>query len=508
MTALAQRRRVVGSRTAIGSARLAAMPAVLVTLAAIVGSVWWGYLAMRRADGLAASAFDQAYFQQLVWSVSQGYGFRSSFNPGDFLGLHFSPLLVVPAALQVVWPDARLLSLLQVIALGLAVPAAFLFVRAVLRPSPAAGWTAVVLTAPMIIWPIYQQQLRADFHTESLALPLVFLAGWAGLTRRSLVMFAAALVALTAKEDQVYPVAVMGLLLAAHGPGSWRGTARRRGLWLVGLAVAWAVIVFGVVKPVLRAGVTYDTDGYYAWLGQGSQLLSAPFDRTEAIVAALTRPAGWLVVGWLLVSLGGLAILRPRWLLLLVPPFVAHMLSRQIPQQQITLQYGLLLIVPAVVAAALGARRALAWWAVRRRRHGSGRHVEIGRIAGIGALVAVLVVGAAYGGGSVPPFSAVQARFWTRPPAIDRVRAIAAVVPPDATLAVDWGMASALASRQRIQVLTGLTDDAWLLLDADPYVSGYFRWADRTALVKGLPTSGRPLLVDDGRFTLWGPRGG
>ncbi|MEJ7696359.1 MAG: DUF2079 domain-containing protein [Candidatus Limnocylindrales bacterium] len=68
------------------------------------------------------------------WSVSQGYGFRSSFNPGDFLGLHFSPLLVVPAALQVVWPDARLLSLLQVIALGLAVPAAFLFVRAVLRP--------------------------------------------------------------------------------------------------------------------------------------------------------------------------------------------------------------------------------------------------------------------------------------------------------------------------------------------------------------------------------------
>ncbi|MEJ7696361.1 MAG: DUF2079 domain-containing protein [Candidatus Limnocylindrales bacterium] len=190
------------------------------------------------------------------------------------------------------------------------------------------------------------------------------------------------------------------------------------------------------------------------------------------------------------------------------PPFVAHTMSRQIPQQQIALQYGLLLIVPAVVAAALGARRALAWWAVRRRRRGSGRHVEIGRIAVIGALVAVLAVGAAYGGGSVPPFSAVQARFWTRPPAIDRVRAIAAVVPPDATLAVDWGMASALASRQRIQVLTGLTDDAWLLLDADPYVSGYFRWADRTALVKGLPTSGRPLLVDDGRFTLWGPRGG
>ncbi|MEJ7749424.1 MAG: DUF2079 domain-containing protein, partial [Candidatus Limnocylindrales bacterium] len=276
MTALATRRPLAWSRGVVALAGQI-LPAIVVSLVAIGGSMWWGYLAMRRAEGLATSAFDQAYFQQLVWSLSHGQGFHSSFNPGNFLGLHFSPLLVVAAALQVVWPDARLLSLLQVVALGAAVPAAFLFVRAVLRPARAAGWVAAGLSAPMIVWPIFQQQLRADFHTEALALPLVFLAGWAGLTRRPVILYVAAVVALCAKEDQVYPLAVIGLLIAARAAGSWRRGPRRHGIALVGLALGWAVVVFGVVKPLLRAGVTYDTDGYYAWLGQGLAVLRAPF---------------------------------------------------------------------------------------------------------------------------------------------------------------------------------------------------------------------------------------
>lgn len=501
-------------------------PALLVTLAAGGGSAWWAYLSLRRADGLATAAFDQAYFQQLVWSVANGSGLRSSFNPGDFLGLHFSPILVLPAALQALWPDARLLSLLQVAALGLAVAAAFLFLRAVLHPSRLAGWVAAALTVPLIVSPIYQQQLRADFHPEALALPLVLLAGWAGLTRRPVVLYVAALIALTAKEDQVYSVAVMGLLVAARGAGSWRHGARRHGLALVAMAAGWAVAVFGVVKPALRAGVTYDTDGYYAWLGQGLDIARVPFEQTDALIEALTRPAGWLVVGWLIVSMGGLALVRPRWLLLVGPPLVAHLLSRQIPQQQVALQYGLLLVVPALVASGLGARRLLAHVAGRQRRrrcrfrsaparplrrapHRLARRVPAGLALTLAlALVPAMGLGAAIAAGSVPPFSSVQARFWDRPAAIDRVRAIAASVPHDAPLATDWGMASALAGRPRILVLSALTDDAYVLLDADPWVSGSVPWATRTALIADLPTSGRTRLIDDGRFSLWSPRGG
>lgn len=517
------------------SARSRILPVALVVAAGLAGFAWMAWLGLRRAEGLANQAFDQAYFQQLVWSVGSGRGFHSSFNPGNFLGLHFSPLLVVPAALEAFWSDARILTLLQAAALGASVPAAFLFLRALIGRTPRGTWLAAALAAPMPIWPIMQQQVRADFHTEALALPLVLLAGWAGLTRRSVLMFCAAGLALMAKEDQVYPVAVIGLLVAAHAPGRLLSGPRRSGLILVGAAVAWGIAVFGLVKPFFRAGVSYDTDPYYAWLGGGLGILRMAVERTGELVNALTRPAGWIVALWLLGGLGALALLRPRWLALVVPSVVVHLLSRHVPQQQIAVQYGLLLVVPALVASGLGARRLLAFlltwrrrwlrrrqWrsapplaSVRATREAPGRReareapgrrpARPGRRAWLATVFAAPAILAATQAGAVPPFSTVERGFWDRPPAIESVRAVAALAPADAMLSVDWGLATALASRPHIAVLPFDDPAAYVLIDRRPYVTGWLRWADRPAFIRSIESSARPLLADDGRFRLWGP---
>lgn len=495
------------------------LPLMLVAAAGLAGFAWMAILGLRKADGLATSAFDQAYFQQLVWSIGNGRGFHSSFNPGDFLGLHFSPLLVVPAVLEVAWSDARVLTLLQAAALGASAPAAFLFLRALLGRTRQAAWLAAALAAPLPIWPIMQQQIRADFHTEAMALPFVLLAGWAGLTRRGALMFCAAAVALLAKEDQVYPVAVIGLLVAARAPGRLGARPRRAGLLLVGAAVAWGVAVFGVVKPFLRAGVTYDTDTYYAWLGGGLGVLRVPFERTDELIAVLSRPAGWIVALWLLLGLGGLGFLRPRWLVLLVPPLIVHLLSSQIPQQQILLQYGLLLVVPALVGAGLGGRRLLtviARWRRRARPRRTTADATRHRARALGprrrrawplALFAVPALVAAVQAGAVPPFSNLQRGFWERPAAIDRLRAVAALAPDDAVLSVDWGLASAVASRPHLEVLPFDAAGAYILVDRRPFVTGRFPWTDRAAFIARIESSERPLLRDDGRFRLWGPLG-
>ena len=39
----------------------------------------------------------------------------------------------------------------------------------------------------------------------------------------------------------------------------------------------------------------------------------------------------------------------------------------------------------------------------------------------------------------------------------------------------------------------------------EAFVTGTFQWTDRPGFVAGLEASDRPLLVDDGRFRLWGP---
>ena len=498
----------------------AAMPFLVATAAGIAGFAWMAWLGWLRAEGLATNAFDQAYFQQLVWSIGQGQGFRSSFNPGDFLGLHFSPLLVVPAVAELALPDARVLTMLQAAALGLSVPAAFLLLRAALGRGRRAAWLAMALAAPMPMWPIMQQQVRADFHTESLALPLVLLAGWAGLTRRTRLMLLAAVIALLAKEDQAYPVAVIGLLVAVRAPGRVRTGPRRGGLILVGIAVAWGIAVFGVVKPFLRAGVAYDTDRYYAWLGGGVGVVNSVFERTGEVAAALARPDGWIVAAWLMAGLGGLALLRPRWLLLVLPPLVAHLLSSQGPQHDVLLQYGLLLVVPAMVAAALGGRRllTLVLRARRRRRRRSARHGSVTAAGFVGpaprrdrsrpwamAMLALPALIAAFAAGSIPPFSDLERGFWARPAAIERLRDVAAHVPADAVLSVDWGLASVVADRRSLELLPYDAPDAYVLVDRRPYVTGRFRWADRPAFIAALEESSRPLLVDDGRFRLWGP---
>jgi hypothetical protein len=289
-----------------------------------------------------------------------------------------------------------------------------------------------------------------------------------------------------------------------------------------------------VVKPFFAAGVAYDTDPYYAWLGGGLNVLLAPFQQTDAVISALTRPDGWIVAAWLVIGLGGLGLLRPRWILLVLPPLFAHMLSSQPTQRLVMAQYGLLLLLPAMVAAGLGGRRLMAIGLRVRRRlarrsrqgsRGSGESGESGAAGAAGpaevrvtrvsrrpvlalllpvpVVVAALV--AAFGGGAVPPFTDRANAFFDRPAVLDQVRAVAAQVPEDAILSADWGVAPAVAQRPRLYVLPYAGSTAYILVDSQAYVTGTFLWRDRPDFVAMLAASGRPLLVDDGRFRLWGP---
>lgn len=500
-----------------------ALPVLLTAVGAAVGAMWHLAMSLRRAEGLTSGAFDHAYFQQLVWNLAHGGGLRSSFNPGDFLGLHFSPLLALPAALQPLWPDARLLMLLQSLAIGLSTITGYLFLRALLRPAVERAWLAAALAAPIPFWAVIQQQTRAGFHTEVLALPLVLLAGWAGLTGRTAMLWLAAVLALGAKEDQVFPVAIIGLVIAVRSRGRLDSGMRRHGLGVIALAVAWAAVVFGLVMPALRAGVAYDVDRYYAWLGGGVGLLRAPFEQTPAVMAALTRPEGWLVTMGLVLSLALLPLLRPRWALLLLPPTIANLLSRHEPQPQQLLQYGMLLVVPAIVAGGLGCRRLVA--IIRRRalrrdaarlRARSTRPARTPADAGRpslrwpvrGAIVLVLAAPAFAIGvarGSVPPFSFREVAAYSRPAALDRLLAATAQVPAGAPISVDWGVAAALANRPRLELLPTASADVFVIVDREPYTTGLLRWRDRRAWLEGLERSGRRLLIDDGRFQVWGP---
>ena len=217
-------------------------PARLVALATIVAAVWVAILLVNRVDGLAAPPYDLAFFQQVVWNVADRGQWVSSFHEGSFLGLHFSPILAIPALIErLVGPDVRVLNLVHAVAVAALVPATFLFLRALLRPSRHGPALAAVLAVGIPVWGTMQDVIRSDFHPETIGIGLALLAGWAGLTKRHRAMWALALVALATREDVSYAVAVVGLAVAVRG----RGSTRRQGRLLVLAAAAWALVVFG-----------------------------------------------------------------------------------------------------------------------------------------------------------------------------------------------------------------------------------------------------------------------
>jgi len=79
---------------------------------------WILYAELQRAYGMTALAWDLAYQQQVVWNVSRGHGFYSSFARADLLGIHLEPILIPVAAVERLWPSPIVLLILGSAALA------------------------------------------------------------------------------------------------------------------------------------------------------------------------------------------------------------------------------------------------------------------------------------------------------------------------------------------------------------------------------------------------------
>ncbi len=430
----------------------------------MAAAAWYGRLLLLRDAGLTTFGYDQAFFQQLVWNIDHGRGLVSSWGVGSFLGLHFEPLLVLPAALELAWPDPRVLSLLAAASLVTMVAGAFLFICAL----TGRRMLAAVLAAPLPLWPAVQEATRANFHPETIGIGAAVLAGWAALRGRPLLCWPLALVALCAKEDQGWNLLVIGLAVATV-PAS-----RTRGRRLAALGVAWGVVVVGLVMPLIRAGRPVDTDVYYGWLAGATP---------QAVLHALVQPTGWLAVLVMLACCGGLPLLRPAWLTLAIPPLLADLLSAHPPQPLLVLQYALPLLVPVLVAAAVAARE-----------------IPDGRWAA-GLAVPAVLLGLLFG--SMPPASGIpDTGAFARPSALGRLQVCAGRLPLAAPIAADDPLTVRLASRPSIRELTKAEPADYLVVDRDALLPSY---VDRGRRGEVLAQPGRQLLCDDGRFIVLGP---
>lgn len=462
---------------------------VVPLISAAIAFVWTLHGALERLYGMTASAWDLAYDQQVIWDIANGHGFYSSFARANFLGIHFELIFVVLAAIEKFWPSAIVLLIFSSAGLAATAPAAYLFFNALLPADRAASrWLALGLAATMPFWASIQEAARDFFHPENMALAFVMVAGWAGLRGHRKTMWAFCLLTLTCKEDQVYTIAVLAFLLRAYGAPD----IKKHWRFVLYLAAGWFLVMTGVVQQHFR-DYGYTDFVYYRWL--------IGLDATRPMnlgtfLWALFKPEAVSEVTILIVTLAGLPLLAPRWMLFMVPPYLANVLSGHVPQDLIDLHYILLLMFPAVVAAGIGARRLLERRSVRPAW-------------GLAVIAPALVL--AFLLGRFPPGLGADHGVYSRPNQVDELMTATAMIPPDAHVNADDGLAVWLANRQVINDFPDKLDGSCYVvveIDGDAFISGPTLPDVRNAALAALPSSRRHLLYDDGHFQVWSPIAG
>ena len=298
----------------------------VVVVAAALWAVSFSFLAIARHDAFESNAFDLGYVTQTLWNTVHGEPFVFTTvdgvpfspegtldvshlrKPHSLLAFHVEPILLLVAPLFAIWPDPRLLLILQAIALAAgAVSAAALAGRRLRHPAAPVAFGLAYLLSPSIAAPAL-----SDFHAVSLAPLLIFVALYLIETERPWLGFAAALLATATREDTAILMASLGAYLLARQVFTERGLTRgvrprldpfdragRPGLWLLLVAGAWALASFGLIVPFFNGTISMlirHEPGIgsvfwhrYAWLGP------TPL---AALVNAVVDPGRW--IDWIL----------------------------------------------------------------------------------------------------------------------------------------------------------------------------------------------------------------
>jgi uncharacterized membrane protein len=281
---------------------------------------------------------DLGIFTQVIAGI--GHGFSSTAEGGvNHLLIHWSPIIATA------WPFVRAFGPIGLEFFQAMLVAAVLFpiwalARSRLRPAPAFALVAVAA-----LYPILWANGVGDFH-EMAFVPLLSAALVYALDRRRWTMsIVTALLLAFTREDQFVILAVNGLLFAATARGDVQ--AKRIGFTISGVAVAFSLVYFGVVRPALNPHVPYESLQFFNWSASraGGQGL------------------GWTLllsrVRYVLIILAPLAFLPciSRYGLFLIPGFVEVLAAHQPVTIMPGAHYSALLTGYALAAFVDGAAR-------------------------------------------------------------------------------------------------------------------------------------------------------
>lgn len=304
-------------------------------------------LSLKQHASFHTYALDMGQFVQAIWNTTRGRFMVNTLKPPNSMAWHFSPGLALVAPLYSMWPDARLLLVLQTFALALSGLPIYWYARRRLN----ARWAAIVLAAYYLAPSLHKANL-AEFRRISLAVPGIALAWYGLVTKRYSLTSLALLYALLFKEDVSLIAISFGAYLCIKPPRRW-------GVGLVALGMAWLVLALFVFIPMFQPDrgnlkAIYPQLSYFGFLENKTTaqaiaaLVSKPWTWVTQVIQA-SRLKAVLLVLW---PTGFLPLLAPGIGALLLPSLLL-MLASSNPTMYMLDKYYMAPLLPLLYGAAV-----------------------------------------------------------------------------------------------------------------------------------------------------------
>ncbi|HEV2582974.1 MAG TPA: DUF2079 domain-containing protein, partial [Ktedonobacteraceae bacterium] len=327
---------------------------VVALLAALYAGYFIAYMVSSH-NAYLTHAEDLGTMDQAIWSILHGPVFHQtvcnivsdtncySINGISRFAIHFEPILFPVSLLYLLWPDAKTLLVLQTLVVAAGAFPAFWLARLRLRNDLAA----VAIALLYLLYPMQQQAVTFDFHAVTFTASLLLFVLYFMYTRRTIWMFAFAILAMACKEEIPVVVAVYGLWSVIFQQ-RWRS-----GLGLVGLSVAWVGVYFLVEHLASPTGHSLLTPRY----SDVSSLLLHP---KALLQQYILEPQHIQYLKLLLSPAAYLPLLAPWIFVLAVPTLALNMLSSDPQQYSGLFQYNAEM-VPVLIFATIEAIVLILW---------------------------------------------------------------------------------------------------------------------------------------------------
>jgi uncharacterized membrane protein len=411
-----------------------ARPALFAVALCAAAFVFYSILGLAAHRSLHTNAFDLSVFDYALWSTATDgpIAYVPMFRHSLF-AQHFMPTLALLSPLARLFDGPAWLIALQALFHALA---AFLLYRFARRH--ASNGVALALTAAFLFSRRAHGAATSVFYIESAEPLLIFAALLARESRRLMVYWLLAVLALGCKEDVAIYFAAFGIVIAVVERD------RRTGIATTVLSAAWLAVALGVAIPFWRGLYGLDSanpflEGRYGGLVDAAGRLVS----LEALSRIVT-----------VISATGFAcLLAPAWAAVALPGLLVNLAAAPGTLQAALLGHYLWPILPWLfVAAAIGAGR------LERRSTLSGSPII--RWLPLAILVVALI--------DLPLPRAIARASWRQPDAAREVLRQLDSIPRDASVLAQPNLIPHLPRRLETHSLgvytAGQPDDASFVL--------------------------------------------